>query len=373
MDNQDALIWLNLADPGPLAAKRLLQVLGSAEAVLRASAETLQRAGRMKAASAQRVAEACRNKERLYREQALIRKTGVTVVTLDDAGYPSRLKTITDPPMVLYVRGTLLPEDGAAIAIVGAREASLYGQETAERFAHDLAQRGVTIVSGLARGIDAAAHRGALTAGGRTIGVLGSGLARLYPEEHRDLAKRIAEQGAVLSEFPLEAGPRREYFPRRNRVISGLSLGVVVVEAGQKSGALITADCALEQGREVFAVPGKVDAVTARGTNNLIKQGAKLVESAEDILEEFGIEAEQTRKADHENTKGHETTKLAELTEAQSKIVEVLSGEPRYLDEITRSAELPVYQVSSELVDLEMRHLVKQLPGKRYVRVTSDE
>ncbi|MCQ9208506.1 MAG: DNA-processing protein DprA [Omnitrophica bacterium] len=206
---------------------------------------------------------------------------------ITDKDYPANLKHIYDPPATVYLKGELILEDNIAIAIVGSRRATPYGLKNAKSLAFELAARGITVVSGLARGIDSAAHRGALEAKGRTIAVLGSGLNVIYPHENERLAEEIAKSGAVISEFQQDVGPQRYHFPRRNRIISGLSLGVVVVEAAQKSGALITANCALEQGREVFALPGKIDSWTSRGTHDLIKQGAKLVESIEDIIEEL--------------------------------------------------------------------------------------
>jgi len=219
--------------------------------------------------------------------KTLARENKVKTLGIADKDYPTNLRYIYDPPATVYLKGNIVPEDNIAIAIVGSRRATHYGLKNAKSLAFELAVRGITIVSGLARGVDSAAHRGALEAKGRTIAVLGSGLNVIYPKENERLAEEIAQNGAVISEFPLDAGPQRYHFPRRNRVISGLSLGVVVVEAAQKSGALITANCALEQGREVFALPGKIDSFTSRGTHDLIKQGAKLVESIEDIIEEL--------------------------------------------------------------------------------------
>ena len=210
-------------------------------------------------------------------------------ITVDDAEYPKNLKTLHRPPQALYVNGSFKEEDDFAVAIVGSRRASRYGIEMGERLGYDLALRGVTVVSGMARGIDSAAHRGALKANGRTIAVMGSGHGHIYPPENKDLYRKIAESGAVISEFENDVSPLPQNFPIRNRIISGLSLGIVVVEAAKNSGALITVDFALEQGREVFAVPGKISSVTSEGAHELIKDGAKLVQSAEDIMEELSL------------------------------------------------------------------------------------
>lgn len=217
----------------------------------------------------------------------LSKENKTRTLSLLDKDYPANLKYIYDPPSILYIKGNILPEDTIAVAVVGSRRATYYGLKNAENLGFQLAAGGITIISGLARGVDSAAHRGALKARGRTIAVLGSGLNKIYPRENEELVEEIAQNGAVISEFALDTPPLRQNFPRRNRIISGLSLGVVVVEAAKRSGALITANFALEQGREVFALPGKIDSFTSKGTHDLIKQGAKLVESIEDIIEEL--------------------------------------------------------------------------------------
>ncbi|MEW5758600.1 MAG: DNA-processing protein DprA [Candidatus Omnitrophota bacterium] len=221
------------------------------------------------------------------KELELAAKHKIKIISISDAGYPEILKKIFDPPKALYVKGELREEDNLSIAIVGSRLASSYGLIQAEKFGFDLANLGITVVSGLARGIDTKAHLGALKANGRTIAVLGSGLLSVYPPENKGLVEKISQNGAVISEYPLDMGPRRENFPKRNRIVTGLSLGVVVVEAAKNSGALISARCALEQGREVFSLPGKLDSDNSFGTNELIKDGAKLTTSVNDILEEI--------------------------------------------------------------------------------------
>jgi len=250
------------------------------------------------------------------------------------------------------------------VAIVGSRRASLYGQQTAERMSYELAVRGVTVVSGLARGIDSAAHRGALKAQGRTLAVLGSGLSRLYPPEHADLAEQIAASGAVISEYPMGMAPPAQNFPRRNRLISGLSLGVVIVEAASHSGALITADCALEQGREVFAVPGKVDSVTSQGTHQLLKQGAKLTTTVDDILEELRLEPIPMPRQASAASAPHN---LRMTDEEQRLLAHLSPDEPQDIDALAATTGLSVSVCAATLLGLELKRLVKQLPGKRFI------
>ena len=299
-------------------------------------------------------------------ELSLARQAGVRVVTREQPGYPKALREIHDPPVALYIRGSM-PSEEVAIAVVGSRHASRYGLQTAERLAYDLALRGATIVSGLARGIDGAAHRGALKAGGRTIAVLGNGLSLVYPPEHEQLSRQIIEQGALLSEYPMTMEPLAQNFPRRNRIISGLSLGVVVVEAAARSGALITAGCALEQGREVFAVPGPITTPTSQGTHHLLQDGAKLVTSVEDILEELRLTPQPVVGTVASDAVG-ETQPFAE---AQQQVLACVSGdEPRYIDLIAEESGLEMSAVSSLLSQLELRHAVRQLPGKRFVRTS---
>jgi DNA processing protein len=300
---------------------------------------------------------------------------GVTIVTLADAAYPQALRTIHEPPQTLHIRGSVLPADAIAVAVVGARHASLYGLQCAERLSYELALRGITVVSGLARGIDAAAHRGCLKAGGRTLAVLGSGLGRIYPPEHQELAAQIARQGAVLSEYPMDMQPFAGNFPRRNRLISGLALGVVIVEASRRSGALITADCALEQGREVFAVPGPMTSVTSQGTHELLKQGARLVTSVEDILDELRLVAQPAREAQPQHLAG--PPRMMAEAAAEPEALRTLDGrvfacvrprEPRSIDAIADESGLSLPEVSSTLLRLELKQVIRQLPGKQFVR-----
>jgi len=273
------------------------------------------------------------------------------------------LKDIYDPPALLYARGEVKKEDELAVAIVGSRKTSAYGREITERIGMDLARHGVTVVSGMARGIDSVAHNGALQGGGRTIAVLGCGVDVIYPSENRNLFHQIIKRGAVLSEFPMGSPPEAGHFPRRNRIISGLCMGVVIVQASAESGSLITAGYALEQGREVFAVPGNVGAEGSRGTNQLIKEGAKLVESSEDILEEilpqWRREGETVRKAE---------MAAPSLTEAEKIVCGLLSETPLHIDTIIRESQLDPGSVSSLLLNLELKGLISQWPGKCFTK-----
>ncbi|MCX6356921.1 MAG: DNA-processing protein DprA [Candidatus Aureabacteria bacterium] len=359
------LIALNMiAGLGPVTIKRLLEQFGSAAAALAAPPEALLQ---VRGIGPETVAALSRGKATVdvAAEMERIRKAGVTVIALSDPAYPENLKQIYDPPPILYVRGTLTPGDRHAVAVVGARRCSHYGAMAAERLAEQIASLGLTVVSGMARGIDTAAHRGALKAKGRTIAVLGSGLNRLYPAENRHLAEEIASSGAVISEFPMETGPNKTNFPLRNRLISGLSLGVVVVEAARKSGSLITAAQAMDQGRAVFAVPGRIDSPLSRGTHDLIRDGAKLVESVEDICEEFPylFGARGGHDAARETDAGRPRPRLTPYEEA---VLGLISAQERPIDEIISTSGLSPASVSSALFSLELKHLVKQLPGKLF-------
>ncbi len=286
-------------------------------------------------------------------------------ITIDDEEYPKNLRNIYDPPQALHLNGEILPEDDIAVALVGSRNASIYGLEACEKLAYELASSGITVVSGMARGIDTAAHRGALKARGRTIAVLGSGHNMVYPPENEKLYKEIAKSGVVITEFEEDTPPLKYNFPKRNRIISGISLGVVVVEAAQNSGALITANFALEQGREVFAVPGKINSTTSRGTHELIKDGAKLVQSAEDIVEELNI---SKRPVDDDKSTSKPDGIEIKLSEYERSIYELLSDEPCHIDEIVGRANIALSKTSQILLNLELKRLVRELPGKNYIR-----
>ncbi len=293
------------------------------------------------------------------RELSLLKEVGGKIVTIKDDDYPNRLKDIYDPPALLYVRGELRREDELAVAIVGSRKTSPYGRWITEKIGQDLARHGVTVVSGMARGIDSVAHKGALQGGGRTIAVLGCGVDVIYPSENRNLFHEIIEQGAILSEFPMGSPPEGGHFPRRNRIISGLSIGAVIVQASAVSGSLITARYALEQGRDVFAVPGNVGAEGSRGTNQLIKQGAKLVESSEDILEEILPQYSRERE-----TPLRGETPVPNLTEEEGVLYRLLGETPLHIDAIIRESERDPGKVSSLLLNLELKGLISQWPGK---------
>ncbi|HXT58303.1 MAG TPA: DNA-processing protein DprA [Pirellulales bacterium] len=293
------------------------------------------------------------------------RQNQVAIVTHRDPAYPRALAEIHDPPGVLFVRGTIEPGDALAIALVGSRHATHYGLEQAERLAASLSRAGLTIVSGLARGIDAAAHRGALAAGGRTLAVLGSGVLNIYPPEHDKLALEVIARGAVISESPVRAAPLSGAFPQRNRLISGMSLGVIVVEAALQSGALITARHAMEQGREVFAVPGRVDNRMSRGCHQLIRDGAKLVETAEDVLEELGpLVAAATRR---DGTVVHHPAELL-LNEPEQQVLAAIKSSATSIDEVISASGLPTPQVLATISVLEMRRLVRRLSGNSVMR-----
>ena len=298
------------------------------------------------------------------------REHNIAVIVEPDEGYPSRLKEIPDPPGVLFVRGNIVPADGLAVAIVGTRHATHYGLAQAERLAGGLSRAGYTIISGLARGIDAAAHRGALKAGGRTLAVLGSGVLNVYPPEHADLAAEITLRGAVLSENPPLSPPLAGAFPQRNRIVTGLSLGVIVVEAADRSGALISARHAMEQGRDVFAVPGRVDSRTSRGCHRLIRDGAKLVESVDDVLEELGPLATPTPRED-----GREVRHPAELqlNEPEQTVLGAVTDEPTSIDDLVVASGLAVHNVLSTISVLEMKRLIKRVSGNRVIRAFRPE
>jgi DNA processing protein len=353
--------WLALSlvpGVGSVLIKRLLDRFNTPEAVFRAPLKDLLRIEGL----GQRVAGEIRkgpSERAVEKELSLLKKTGGRVVTLKDDDYPKRLKDIYDPPALFYLRGELRREDELAVAIVGSRKTSGYGREITERIGEDLARHGVTVVSGMARGIDSVAHHGALQGGGRTIAVLGCGVDVIYPSENRNLFYRIIDQGAVVSEFPMGSPPEAGHFPRRNRIISGLSMGVVIVQASADSGSLITAGYALEQGREVFAVPGNVGAEGSRGTNQLIKEGAKLVEASEDILEEI---LPQWRR-DEEMARKREAPAL-HLTEGEKSLYGLLSETPLHIDAIIRESRLDPGSVSSILLNLELKGLISQWPGK---------
>jgi DNA processing protein len=295
-------------------------------------------------------------------EMERLRKAGVQAYCWEDDEYPSLLKQVDDKPPVLYVRGDLTPEDEWAVAVVGTRRATPYGRQAAEHFSIDLARYGITVVSGLARGVDAVAHRSAMAAGGRTIAVLACGLDIVYPPEHTKLAVEITQHGALVSDYPLGTQPRAEFFPRRNRILSALSLGVLVVEGDEDSGSLITARNALDQNREVFAVPGSIYAPTHRGANKLIQKGeAKLVSRTEDILEELNLTMTTASQQ-------IELREVAPDDPMEARLLRVLSHQPSHIDEVQRASGLPIASVSSALALLELKGMVRQVGPMSFVR-----
>jgi DNA processing protein len=283
---------------------------------------------------------------------------GIQILTWDDEAYPPRLKDIEHPPPVLYIRGEVLPEDHFAVAIVGTRKATSYGRQITEEISTFLATNGVTVISGLARGVDAIAHAATLKAGGRTIAVLGSGVDRIYPSEHRDLAEKVMARGALISDYPVGTPPDSSNFPPRNRIISGLSLAVIVIEAGETSGALITAEFAAEQGRDVFAVPGSVLAPQSKGTNKLIQNGAIPLLSSQDLMQALNL----TRVVEQKTAR-----KILPVDEVEAKVLKTLGNEPLHVDEVRNQTGLPIEKVSAALIMMELKGIVRQVGGMQYV------
>lgn len=341
---------------GPKRFEVLLKYFGDAGQAWQADTDALQAAG-LDTRSLKSLLST-RSKLELDAELERNEEAGITILTWDDPDYPPLLKQIYDPPFVLYVRGELLSADEWAMAVVGTRRASAYGREATRRLAGDLAVNDITIVSGLAQGIDSHAHKAALEANSRTIAVLAHGLDRVYPPQNRSLAAKIVDHGALVSEFALGTRPEGKNFPARNRIISGLSLGTLVVEAGKRSGALITAEFAAEQGRDVFAVPGNIFATGSMGTNRLIQSGAKLALSVEDILEELNLTMigafQQAREIVPEN-------------EIESRLLEHLSDDPIHADELGQITDMPISEVSSTLALMELKGMVRQVSGMNYV------
>lgn len=341
---------------GPARLRALLDYFGSVEAAWRAAPDELVEIG-LDRRSIANLAAAHKTLD-LQAELDRLETAGVAVLTWDSPDYPINLRNIPDPPPVIYVRGELAPEDDWAVAVVGTRRASVYGKEAARQLATDLVHNGVTVVSGLAAGIDSVAHQAALDAGGRTIAVLGSGVDVIYPEQNQRLAGQIMQQGALISEYPLGTRPERSNFPPRNRIISGLSLGVIVAEAGARSGALITADFAAEQGRDVFAVPGSIFQRSCEGANRLIQDGARPVLSVTDVLEELNL-AQISQQA--------EVRAVVPTTETERSVLELLSGEPTHVDALGRATDMPASTVASTLALLELKGLARQVGGMNYV------
>jgi len=373
MPDEDTQFWLALTRVdglGVRTAHKLIEQFGSPQAVYMASLTALEGAG-LAARIAQAIFAQAGLKE-AEKELKTAMASGCRLLTFAEEGYPALLRQIADPPLVLYVRGDARALTEHSVAVVGTRRPTAYGTSVTLRLAADLAQRGLVITSGMARGIDSASHRGALEANGKTVAVLGSGLDVIYPRENQKLADRIAARGAVISEFPLGTSPAPENFPIRNRIISGLALGVVVVEAAEYSGSLITARLALEQDREVFAVPGNITAAQSFGPNHLIKQGAKLVDHWMDVVEELPAAVRSQLLPPPEASEGERGAAPlfeASLTPDQKAVFEALrADESLFVDSILSNVELSYPRVLQALLELEMSGLIRQLPGKNFIR-----
>jgi len=360
----EACIALNMIPKlGPVGVRRLLSALGSPQRILTATGAEL----RSVEGIGREISESILDWEKqvdLDSELRRIAEFGARVITQGDPEYPALLKEIHDPPIVLYAWGELMMRDHQAVGVVGSRKTSTYGLECAKKLSYQLAYNGLTVVSGLARGIDTAAHQGALAAKGRTVAVIGSGLMKMYPPENAALAEKIAASGAVLTEFPMLVSPEAQNFPRRNRIVSGWSNSLLVIEAGLKSGALITAGQAADQGRSVYAVPGPIDRPTSAGSNRLIQQGAKLVMSAADVLEDLRIFEPQALPP--ENTT---PVRTLEFTDYERAVYDAILESETNLDWIAEKSNLPPGVVSSTLLTLEMKRLVKRLPGQHFVKL----
>ena len=387
-----SLIHLNLIPGiGNYTIRRLLAAFGSAEKSIAATSEELAQIDGLTPDVRQQLIDG-RSRAPLAQELELIEQHQCHVVTINDDTYPTLLKQIDDPPVLLYIIGEFPLKDAPSIAIVGSRSPTEYGKTTSRQLSYQLAERGITVLSGFARGIDTCVHRGALEAGGRTVAVFGCGLSIIYPETNRALATEIIESGALISEFPMTMPPRGKNFPRRNRVISGLTLGTLVVEASERSGSLITARHAAEQGREVFAVPGQIFSGRSRGTHSLINQGATLINSVDDLLDALPqdytkVLAGESLEPTLQPPSANQPDKTARpqsvekrsaptpqpkanlnLTSEEQTVLSAMGADSVHIDEITRVTQLPIGKVSSLLVMLELKGIVQQLPGKQFVK-----
>lgn len=358
----DIVYWLALKavrGVGNRLFLRLVDRFGSPENVFKAKRNDLLSVEGVGESLASSIVDLKPPKE-VLRDLELVEKHGVRMVTFSDSDYPMLLREIYDPPPFLYLFGNLQP-DSINVAIVGSRNATPYGRTVTKRLSADLATRGLTIVSGMARGIDTAAHMGALSGGGNTVAVLGCGLGTVYPPENRRLFEKVRQNGAVISEFPFLASPEAHHFPARNRIISGLCVGTVIVEATHKSGSLITAKLAAEQGREVFAVPGSITSFKSTGTHSLIKQGAKLVEQANDIMEELNLDRHGTRKPPGQRP-------MVDMTPEEERVFDQLTPYPTHIDNLIRQLSLPAGELLSLLLHLELKGLATQGQGKLFSR-----
>lgn len=369
MTETEASIALNMVpNLGPMRLRKLLERFESPERILGTSASALRSVDGVGPEVASAIAD-WQNRIDLSGELRLIRDFGAEVITRSSPVYPPDLQEIYNPPIVLYVWGALTEHDRHAIGVVGSRKSSNYGLDCAKKLAYQLAYSGLTVISGLARGIDTAAHQGALAAKGRTVAVLGSGFLELYPAENQELAERIARSGAVVSEYPMNLPPNAQNFPYRNRIVAGWGSGVLVVEAGLRSGALITANQAMEGGRLVYAVPGPIDRPTSAGSNRLIQQGAKLITSASDILEDLNqLFPQRPAAAMSVSAPGSGDAPIPLLPDEQT-VLQCLSSAETDLESLILATQLPPQRISAVLLGLEMKRLIKQLPGQQFVRL----
>ncbi len=361
-DQLKYMVGLSLAmNVGAVTFRKLIEEFGSVESIFQASPKDLSFIKRLPKTLCDELKSGILI-EKAQKEIGEAEKNKIDIISILDARYPDALKSIYDAPMVLYVRGSFPDEKMPIVAVVGSRNASYYGIRMAKKIAADLSKSGVIVVSGMAIGVDSAAHEGALSEDGITLAVLGGGLARIYPSENKKIADQIIKRGALISEYPLNMPPQPQFFPMRNRIISGLSQAVLVVEAGEKSGALITVDTALEQGREVFAVPGNADSKHSSGTNALIKQGAKLITCAEDILEELELKnPTNTCKNDSSDVK-------VSMNEEENRLFSLLNNEPLNIDTLIEQSGTAPGKTISNLSGLQLKGIVKELPGKNFTR-----
>jgi len=368
MDSREALVALNMIEHvGPVRVRQLLEHFGNPPAILRATRRDLMQVRGIGEDTAESIANWEKN-VRLEEELKRITDFGCRIVIQDDPEYPELLREIYDPPVVLYIKGTLLTKDKNSVAMVGSRMTTHYGIEVARKLAYQLAYLGVTVVSGGARGIDSAAHQGAISAKGRTLAVLGTGINLVTPPENLKLFEQVAENGALITQFPFNRPGDKQSFPIRNRIVAGMTLGTVVVEANLTSGALITANFAVEYGRQVFAVPGRIDSPRSKGCHDLIKKGAKLCEGAEDILSEFEYLFPPTNRAPSAAETG--VLPALELSAKEQLVYDTLSTDEISIDDVIRKSGLPTSAASVALLSLEMKRLIRQLPGKMFLRNT---
>lgn len=360
--NLEALLSLHLVEGiGSVRLRALIARFGQPEAIFEAAPDALATIDGIDLKLAQRIKMA-RNDQAAAAQLDRMQQTDTRIITFWDADYPENLKRIYDPPAILFVRGSIKPEDKFALAVVGTRVPSTYGRYCVEAFVRGLVEKGLVVVSGLARGIDTLAHTTALRTGGRTLAVLGSGADIVYPAENKKLFSEIIEKGAVISEFLMGTLPDAPNFPRRNRIVSGISLGVLVVEAGHKSGALITANLALEQNREVFSIPGNINSPKSMGCNRLIQEGAKLAARVDDIFDELNPQLEHLLKRQKIEQK------IIQVTDLERKVLDSLSHEALHIDKIAEINQLTISQILGILLTLELKELVQQMPGKYFIR-----